>query len=79
MIECKQTKSIVIAVDGTLDNFSNWLAELNAFNERAYRKMINSKTNAELVRMVKCDNIQEDDLIYLPRKRLVEVANLLDA
>ena len=41
MIECKQTKSIVIAVDGTLDNFSNWLAELNAFNERAYRKMIN--------------------------------------
>ena len=31
MIECKQTKSIVIAVDGTLDNFSNWLAELNAF------------------------------------------------
>ncbi len=32
MIECKQTKSIVIAVDGTLDNFSNWLAELNAFN-----------------------------------------------
>ena len=79
MIECKQTKSIVIAVDGTLDNFSNWLAELNAFNERAYRKMINSKTNAELVRMVKCGNIQEDDLIYLPSKRLVEVANLLDA
>ena len=35
--------------------------------------------NAELVRMVKCGNIQEDDLIYLPRKRLVEVANLLDA
>lgn len=80
MLTHKQAKPTIIAIDGSLDDFCNWIDGIYDHDAKAFKAMLASKTDDELVQMFNNNKVSEWDLKdHLPTNRFWHIIDLIEA
>lgn len=66
-------------IDGTIESFTEWLKEVNNFDDRKYKEFAKNKTDKEIADMLINGEISDNDILpYLSFDRVKSVCDILE-
>lgn len=66
-------------IDGTIESFTEWLKEVNNFDDRKYKEFAKNKTDKEIADMLINGEISDNDILpYLSFNRVKSVCDILE-